>query len=86
MSILIPSAACAIDDLDGNDLIITGGYDVLGHTNRVTKYNKNGIATVLPTLNNARYTHGCGSYRNTNHQKVFIGIQCINLFLNFVIL
>ena len=74
MSILIPSYACAIDDLDGNDLIVTGGY---GHTNRVTKYNRNGDATELPTLKNARCYHGCGSYRNTNYQKVLISIQCI---------
>ena len=61
------SAACAIEDLDGNNLIITGGsYE----PNRVTKYDRNGDAADLATLNNARYYHGCGSYRNTNHQKV----------------
>ena len=61
------SDACAIED--ENNLIITGGYDS-GQTNRVTKYDRTGASTDLPTLNNARRSHGCGIYRDTNGQKV----------------
>ena len=70
LSIFYLSLACAIEDLDENNLIITGGGYDGGPTNRVTKYNRNGEATDLPTLNIPRYNHGCGSYRNTNEQKV----------------
>ena len=56
LSLFYPSQACAIEDLDQNNLIITGGLDG-GVTNKVTKYNSKGEATDLPTLNNARYNH-----------------------------
>ena len=69
MSLFYPSQACAIEDQDETSLIITGGWDG-GAKNRVTKYDSNGEAIDLPTLNNARSDHGCGSYRNTNEQKV----------------
>ena len=62
LPLFYPSQACAIEDFDVNNLIITGGYDG-GPTNRVTKYNRNGEATDLPTLNNPRYHHGCGLWK-----------------------
>ena len=66
------SSACGIEDHEDNTFIITGGVDGVagGITNRVTKYTQTGQFTDLPSLNTARYFHGCGSYRNSNDQKV----------------
>ena len=69
------SVACGIEDNDDTTFIITGGYDV-SSTNRVTKYTQTGQFTDLPTLNTARSYHGCGSYRNSNNQKVVINDIC----------
>ena len=64
-------AACGIEDNEEETFVITGGYDG-DRTGRVTKYNKAGLYTDLPTLINARSSHGCGHYRNSNNQKVRI--------------
>ena len=63
------SVACGIEDHEDNTFIITGGWDG-GSTNRVTRYTQTGQFTDLPTLKTARSSHGCGSYRNLNDQKV----------------
>ena len=56
------SKACAIEDLNDNSLLITGGLDESGSaTNRVTKYRGGGIGIFsdMPKLNTGRSEHGC---------------------------
>ena len=64
--------ACAFEDQEEKSLIITGGGDYSTPTNRVTKYQLNGVHKDLPTLKTARRLHTCGMYRNSNLQKVSI--------------
>ena len=64
------SGACGIEDHEDNTFLITGGYDGITRLNTVTRYTKTGQFTDLPTFNTARWYHGCGSYRNSNNQKV----------------
>ena len=68
--------ACAIEDIEQDSLIITGGDDGDsdgddGYGDRVTKYDRNGQHMDMPTLNEGRAYHACGSYRNTNNQRVY---------------
>ena len=81
---LYRSYACGIEDNEDSSFIITGGWVPDGATNRVTKYTRTGQFTDLPTLNTARHNHGCGSYRNSNNQKVFIKVVVMN-YCNFII-
>ena len=78
------SYACGIEDDEDNTFIITGGW-VGSSTNRVTKYTQTGQFTDLPTLNTARNHHGCGSYTNSNNQKVLMIFVEMN-YCNFIIL
>jgi len=65
--------ACAIEDKQSNSLIITGGYENrMDRSQRVTKYDKNGVHTDLPKLNYARTDHACGSYSNKIKQVFLV--------------
>ena len=65
---LFNSGACAIEDIEEDSLIISGA--AYGDAKRVTKYDRNGQHMDMPALNEGRSYHACGSYRNTNNQKV----------------
>ena len=72
VSILIDAAfqdrACGIDVPDSDNIVITGGFS--GFTakglTRVVSYNTQGKATLLPSLQQQRYYHGCGYYYNND--------------------
>ena len=64
---LLISAACGITDEDDNSYIITGG-DYSYAT--VSKYNINGGIEYLPNLNYGREQHGCGTYLDSNNDRV----------------
>ena len=59
-------------------IIITGGHPDNGQwsypskigSKNVTVYDMYGLRTFLPQMNNARYSHGCGYYRNDVDQMV----------------
>ena len=64
---------CAIED--GKEVVLTGGYD---HTSTgesytlstVTRYNMQGQATPLPSLNTKRFSHACGSIKKSDGAMV----------------
>jgi len=57
----LTSYACTIPDKDS--VILTGGITGgVGETTLVERYNLQGLVEKLPSLNEARYKHGCGSY------------------------
>ena len=67
------SDSCAIDD--GEEVVLTGGMSGGGRNkkiteNRVTRYNIQGEATPLPSLNTARYNHACGTIRKSDGTTV----------------
>ena len=53
---------------DSDNIVITGGFS--GFTakglTRVVSYNTQGKATLLPSLQQQRYYHGCGYYYNND--------------------
>ncbi len=53
--------ACAIPDQDEEEVIITGGFDIM---TTVSVYNEAGWQRDLASLNQGRYRHACGSYVN----------------------
>ena len=65
---------CAIED--GEEVVLTGGVSGGGGwnseitENRVTRYNIQGEATPLPSLNTARYNHACGTIRKSDGTTV----------------
>ena len=67
--------ACGIDVPDSDNIVITGGWNGISRTpgfggiSRVVKYNTQGDATLLPSLQQPRRFHGCGYYYN-NEQVV----------------
>ena len=66
-------SSCGIEMED--TVIITGGalYLAFGVSDKATIYNDNGFVEDLPSLNIARYGHGCGHYiTDTNGTKVNI--------------
>ena len=56
-------------------MVLTGGR-ATGDTKItvVTKYNMQGTATDLPSLNTGRSYHACGKFRKTDGSVVWIGI------------
>ena len=67
------SDSCAIDD--GEEVVLTGGVTGGGlrpkiTETRVTRYNMEGQATHLPSLNTARYDHACGTIRKSDGTTV----------------
>ena len=71
------SYSCAIDD--GEEVVLTGGYGCSAsycsgkdwtELTTVTRYNMQGQATTLPSLNTARGEHACGSFKKADGAKV----------------
>ena len=58
---------CAIDDDDGESVVLTGG---LYSPTAVTKYKADGEATSLPSLNMGRAKHACGKFINADLETV----------------
>ena len=56
--------ACAIEVPGTDNIVITGGWP--DGVSRVVMYNTQGEATLLPSLQTARYQHGCGYYYNND--------------------
>ena len=67
MQILIIRSACGFADDDDNTYIITGGS--LTRTT-VSRYNKDGWMEDLPDLNTGRDSHSCGTYLDSNNERV----------------
>ena len=67
------SSGCAIEDLDRNSLMITGGCCGSGHSGlaRVTMFDRAGNSVDLPLLNTGRTNHGCGKYLNDRNEQVY---------------
>ena len=71
------SYSCAIDD--GEEVVLTGGHGCLApvcsgkdwtELTTVTRYNMQGQATTLPSLNTARGEHACGTFKTSDGAKV----------------
>ena len=59
------SYACAIEDDD--EVVLTGGEDAL---TLVTRYDMQGRATTLPSLNTGRRYHACGRLKKSDGATV----------------
>ena len=68
--ILIYRNACSIEV--GYEVIITGGgkFGEEITSAKVSVYNVDGWVQDLPSLNMARFYHGCGFYINDDNKKV----------------
>ena len=66
-STIFTSGACGIADEDDGSYILSGGYFTL---TTVSKYDKNGWIKDLPSLNTGRDRHGCGTYLDSNSNRV----------------
>jgi len=70
--------ACAIPDDTSNSVIITGGTIITGgvETMRtvsiVSRYSTTSHVEDLPSLNQGRWHHGCGVYRDDSGDQVFL--------------
>ena len=62
------SNRCAIDD--GEEVVLTGGWSPGTTYSTVTRYNMQGQATTLPSLNTARSTHACGTIKKSDGATV----------------
>ena len=54
-------------------MLITGGLNSSSQSysqSRVTRYDRNGGFEDYPELKTARSSHSCGSYMNSNQEKV----------------
>ena len=51
---------------------MNGGYTNYFTRAEVSVYNSGGWVEDLPSLNTARYSHGCGHFVNTDNQVVSI--------------
>ena len=68
---------CAIEDGDevvltgGTSCVIVNGRDVCtAYSVTVTRYNIQGQATPLPSLNQKRRSHACGKFTDSNGEEV----------------
>ena len=61
---------CAIEDDD--EVVLTGGYDTASRS-LVTRYNVEGEATSLPSLNTGRHHHACGTFTTADQETVSLG-------------
>ena len=61
--------SCAIAEQDTNTVIITGGYNT---ETTVTRYTEYGVSKELPSLNEGRDNHACGSYLEISGTRVII--------------
>ena len=70
---LFLSSGCAIEDLDRNSLMITGGCCGSGLSGlaTVTMFDRAGNSVDLPLLNTGRTNHGCGKYLNDRNKQVY---------------
>ena len=59
------SRACGFADED--NYIITGGDHTM---TTVSRYDRNGWIEDLPSLNGFRWGHACGTYLDTNNNRV----------------
>ena len=64
------SYSCAIEDDDY--VVLTGGTGT-DINSLVTRYNVEGEATSLPSLNTGRYHHACGTFTNADQETVSWG-------------
>ena len=62
---------CAIED--GDEVVLTGGSDGQRTQSLVTRYNVEGEATSLPSLNTGRFLHACGTITTADQEKVSLG-------------
>ena len=66
------SYSCAIED--GEEVVLTGGEDEdssgESSVTTVTRYNMQGQATTLPSLNHGRYLLACGTIQKSYGAKV----------------
>merc|ERR1719233_2826235 len=60
---------CSINDKDTNTVVITGGFTT---KETVSRYSAEGTMEYLPSLNEGRYNHGCGSYSRDDGKQVFL--------------
>ena len=51
---------------DTDNIVITGEGGSLAGASRVVSYSVKGKATLLPSLQQQRYYHGCGYYYNND--------------------
>ena len=65
------TSACAIQEPETNTVVITGGRGG-GQGDIVVRYGQNGFLADLPSLNDARLQHACGSYYLEDHTKVML--------------
>merc|ERR1712126_60809 len=61
--------ACAITDDGSSSVIITGGHPA---RDDVTRYQRNGEAATLPSLQTGRQNHACGYFVDNNNDKVLL--------------
>ena len=73
------SDACSITDDDTDSVILTGGDPT---HERVERYGHTGLLETLPSLNEGRQAHGCGSYYTKYGKKVVIQTSILNIFDN----
>ena len=71
-------SACGID-VPGSDFVITGGENTPEQGRRVVRYTPQGAATLLPSLQEARWGHGCGYYYDQNN--VLVSLKSFNVVL-----
>ena len=64
------SHACGIFNEDDKTYIITGGNGENGQIKLVRKYTQDGDIEDLPSLNQDRAWHGCGTYIDSNFNRV----------------
>ena len=66
--------ACGIPDDDDNYYIITGGDNSVSVSmlTKVSKYSGHGWIEDLPNLQAGRTSHGCGTYVDSNNNRVNI--------------
>ena len=77
------SFSCGIPDADDNSYIITGGVQEEKESTLVSKYSEQGWIKDLPELNQGRERHGCGTYVDSNENKVNITEYKCSMFQIF---
>jgi len=61
--------ACGIVDTETDSVIVTGGFET---PTNVLKYSLTGLIEELPTMNQGRQFHGCGSYKDEETNKMVL--------------
>ena len=79
--------ACGIEVPESDNFVITGGWNgkwrPMGGVSRVVRYNTQGEATLLPSLQQQRFHHGCGYYYNNDQVvscKLYIQFRLLYFF------